>query len=93
MGYLQEMSKTRGDQQCPIFCLFILFMGLSRQEYRNGLPFPSPVDHVVSELSAMTRPSWVVLHGTAHSLRVTETVMGREAWGAAVHGSQRADVT
>ena len=27
------------------FCLFILFMGFSRQEYWRGLPFPSPVDH------------------------------------------------
>ena len=41
------------------FCLFILFMGFSRQEYRNGLPFPSPVDHILSDLSTMTRPSWV----------------------------------
>ena len=29
------------------FCLFILFMGFSRQEYWSGLPFPSPVDHVL----------------------------------------------
>ena len=36
------------------FCLFILFMGSSRQEYWSGLPFPSPVDHVLSELSTMT---------------------------------------
>ena len=43
------------------FCLFILFMGFSRQEYWNGLPFPSPVDHVVSELSTMTRLSWVTM--------------------------------
>ena len=28
------------------FCLFILFMGFSRQEYWSGLPFPSPVDHI-----------------------------------------------
>ena len=28
---------------------------------------PSPVDHVLSELSTMTRPSWVALHGMAHS--------------------------
>ena len=27
-------------------CLFILFMGFSRQEYWSGLPFPSPVEHV-----------------------------------------------
>ena len=52
---------------CPIFCLFILFMGFSRQEYWNGLPFPSPVDHILSELSTMIRPSWVALHGMAHS--------------------------
>ena len=42
------------------FCLFILFMGFSRQEYWSGLPFPSPVDHILSDLSTMTRPSWVV---------------------------------
>ena len=41
------------------FCLFILFMGFSRQEYSSGLPFPSPVDHILSDLSTMTRPSWV----------------------------------
>ena len=49
------------------FCLFILFMGFSRQEYWSGLPFPSPVDHILSELSAMTYPSWVALHSMAHS--------------------------
>ena len=49
------------------FCLFILFMGFSRQEYLSGLPFPSPVDHILSELSTMTHPSWVALHGMAHS--------------------------
>ena len=49
------------------FCLFILFTGFSRQEYRSGLPFPSPVDNIWSELSTMIRPSWVALHGMAHS--------------------------
>ena len=49
------------------FCLFILFMGFSRQEYWSGLPFPSPVDHVLSDLSTMTCPSWVALHCMAHS--------------------------
>ena len=44
-----------------------LFMGFSRQDYGSGLPFPSPVDHILSELSTMTRPSWVALHGMAHS--------------------------
>ena len=49
------------------FCLFILFMGFSSQEYWSGLPFPFPVDHVLSELSTMTCPSWVVLYCMAHS--------------------------
>ena len=48
------------------FCLFISFMGFSRQEYWSGLTFPSPVGHVLSELSTMTSPSWVALHGMAH---------------------------
>ena len=42
------------------FCCFIPFMGFSRQEYWSGLPFPSPVDHILSALSTMTWPSWVV---------------------------------
>ena len=49
------------------FCLFMLFMEFSRQEYWNGLPFLSPADHVLSELSTMTHPSWVALPGMAHS--------------------------
>ena len=31
-----------------LFCLFILSMGFSRQEYWSGFPFLSPVDHVLS---------------------------------------------
>ena len=50
------------------FCLFILFMGFSRQECWSGLPFPSPVDHVLSNLSTMTSSSWVALRGMAQSL-------------------------
>ena len=49
------------------FCLFILFMGFSKQEYWSGLPFPSPVDHVLSEPSTMTYISWVALHSMAYS--------------------------
>ena len=44
-----------------------LFMGFSRQEYGSGLPFPYPVDHTLSEFSTMSHPSWVALHGMAHS--------------------------
>ena len=49
------------------FCHFILFMGFSRLEYWSGLPFPSPVDHILSDLSTMTRLPWVALHGMAHN--------------------------
>ena len=38
------------------FCLFILFMGFSRQEFWSGFPFRSPVDHIVLDLSTM--PTW-----------------------------------
>ena len=48
------------------FCPFTQFMRFSRQVYW-GLPFPPPVDHILSELSTMTCPSWVALHGSAHS--------------------------
>ena len=47
------------------FCLFILFMGFSRQEYWSGLQFPSPVDHLLSDLSTVTHPSWVAPQGMA----------------------------
>ena len=67
------ISSSILDTYCPgefllsilSFCLFILFMGFSRQEYWSGLPFPSPVDHILSDLSTMTRPSWVAPHGMA----------------------------
>ena len=37
-------------------------MEFSKQGYWSGLPLPSPVDHVLSELSIMTLPFWVALH-------------------------------
>ena len=48
------------------FCLSILFIRFSKQEYWSSLPFPSPADHVLSELSTMTYLSWVALHSMAH---------------------------
>ena len=50
------------------FCLFMLLMGFSRQEYWSGLPLPSPVDHILSELFTTTFASWVTLHSMGHSL-------------------------
>ena len=62
-------STNLGNSSFSIlaFFIFILFMGFSRQEYWSGLPFPFQVDHFLSELSTMTCPSWVALHGMAHS--------------------------
>ena len=37
----------------PSFCLFIVFMGFSRQEHWSGLPFPSLVDPI-----CQNSPSW-----------------------------------
>ena len=37
------------------------------QGKNTGLPFPSPVDHVLSGLSTMTHPSCVALHSMAYS--------------------------
>ena len=42
-------------------------MGFSRQEYWSGLPFPPPVDHILSELLTMSCLPWVALHGNSHS--------------------------
>ena len=41
------------------FCLFILFMGFSRPKCWSGLPSPSPLDHILSDLPTMTCLSWV----------------------------------
>ena len=41
------------------FCLFILFIQFLRQEYWSGLPFLSPVEHILSDLSTMWCLSWV----------------------------------
>ena len=53
--------------QCHIFLPLILFMEFSKQECWSGLPSPSPVDHIFSELSTMTHLSWVALHGMGHT--------------------------
>ena len=47
---------------CNAFYLFIQFVGFSWQVCWNGLPFPPPVDHILSVLSTMTCPSWMTLH-------------------------------
>ena len=41
------------------------------QEYWSGFPFPAPVGHVLSEVSTITCPFWVTLHGMARRLSYT----------------------
>ena len=43
------------------------FSIVNKAEVDVFLEFPSPVDHVLSELSTMTHLSWVALQGMAHS--------------------------
>ena len=57
------------------FCLFILFMGFSRQEYWSGLPFPSPVDHILSDLSTMTHLSWVAPRASLNFIELDKAVV------------------
>ena len=58
------------------------FMGFSRQEYWSGLPFPSPVDPVLSELSAVTRLSQVALQAMAHSFAEWDEAVAHVVRGA-----------
>ena len=62
MGVAQAVGIDTGTA-----VLFTLSMGFSWQEYLSGLPFPFPVNHVLSELFTVTHPSWVALHSIAHS--------------------------
>ena len=65
VAYLAPTNLRSSSFSVLSFCLFILFMGFSRQEYCSGLPFPSPVDHILSDLSTMTHLSWVASQGMA----------------------------
>ena len=52
---------------CPMATSFYTVHEVLTASILGGLPFPPPVDHILSELSAMIRPSWVALHDMAHS--------------------------
>ena len=49
--------------QCPIFSPFHTVHGVLKARILSGLPFPSPMDHILSELSTMTCSSWVAPYG------------------------------
>ena len=50
------------------FCLFILFMRFSRQENWSGLPFPSPVNHIVTGSSVFSKCSLNIWKFLVHVL-------------------------
>ena len=53
--------------QCHIFLPFHTVHGVLKARILKCLSFPSPVDHILSELSTMTRLFWVALQGMVHS--------------------------
>ena len=73
VAYWTPSDLGVGVGELVFWCHIILpfytgkFMGFSQLVYSSGLPFPPAVDHVLSELSTVTGPSWVALHGMAHS--------------------------
>ena len=53
--------------QCPVFLPFHAVHGVLKVRILKWFAIPSPVDHILSEVSTVTHPSWVALHGMAHS--------------------------
>ena len=53
------------------FRIFILFMGLSKEENWSGLPFSLSVGHILSEISTITCQTWVAPHNTAQRFIVS----------------------
>ena len=52
--------------QCHIFLPFHTLHGVLKARILKQFAIPSPVNHVLSELSTMTHPSCVALQGMAH---------------------------
>ena len=53
--------------QCRIVLPFHAVTVFPWQECWSGLLFPPRVDHILSEPSTVTSPSWVALSGLAHN--------------------------
>ena len=60
-------GKSVSSSSVISFCLFILFMGFSSQEYWSGFPLSPPVHHVLLELFTVTHTSWMALDAMTHS--------------------------
>ena len=66
VAYLAPTDLGSSSFSVLSFSFFKCSWGSQGKNIWSGLPFPSPVDHVLSELSTMTNPSWVALSGMAH---------------------------
>ena len=60
VGYNQILS-------CAMATSFYMVHEVLTASILGWFAFPPPVDHILSELSAMVCPSWVALHDMAHS--------------------------
>ena len=66
------LRSTLWSLDLPLFYFSALFLsfhivhGVLKARILKGLPFPSPVGHILSALSTMTRLSRVALYGMAH---------------------------
>ena len=67
VAYWTPLGPGSSSSSVICFCLFILLMGFSWPEYWSDLTFFPPVNHILSELSTVTHPSPVAMHGMAHS--------------------------
>ena len=69
-GYSQSRDQTRVSCVSCIGNVFLPFHtvhGVLSAKTRKRLAIPPRVDRILSELFTMTHPSWVALHGMAHS--------------------------
>ena len=76
VAYLSTYRSGEFIFQCYIFLSIHTLHGFSRQACWRGLPFPSPVDHILSEFSTMTHQSCMALYGMVHSfIELRKTVI------------------
>ena len=68
VAYQAPPSMDFPGTSTGVGCHFLLHHEILMANILGWFAIHPPVDHNLSELSAMTRPSWVALHGTAHSL-------------------------
>ena len=67
--------------QCHIFFPSHTICGVLQEKYWSGLPFPPPVDQILSEFFSMTCPSCVALHCmTQDSLSYTSPLATTRLW-------------